>query len=144
LHVATPGFYDTLYASSASGEKRDKYSWFTKAFGMDQAMFATPDHEVHKRRRAALNPFFSMQSVRRLQPVIQERVDVLLMRIEGFQRSKEVLMASHMFAAFTNGMHPALDEPLNACSSDNVFIYLQFIQRCCNAIFFCQIRSSTW
>jgi len=105
LHVATPEFYDTLYASSASGEKRDKYAWFTKAFGMDNSTFATPDHDTHKMRRGALNPFFSMQSVRRLQPVIQERVDVLLRRIGEFQQSGEVLMASWMFAAFTNGRY---------------------------------------
>lgn len=103
LHVANPEFYETLYASTASGEKRNKYAWFTKAFGMDSSVFATPDHDIHRLRRAALNPFFSIQSVRRLQPVIQERVDTLMIRMRDFQRSEEVLMASWMFAAFTNG-----------------------------------------
>jgi hypothetical protein len=62
-------------------------------------------------RRAALSPYFSMASVRRLQPVIQERIDVLLERLRGFREggsgseknAGEVLMASWAFAALTNG-----------------------------------------
>jgi cytochrome P450 len=65
-------------------------------------MFATVNHDHHKIRRAALNPFFSQQNVRRLQPIIQERVDVLLRRIQDFQKSGEVLNASHLYAAYTN------------------------------------------
>ena len=92
-----------MYASSASGHKRDKYSWFTKSFGLDDSVFATVGHDLHKMRRAALSPYFSMASVRRLQPVIQERVDALLRRLEGFRDTGEVLMASWAFAALTNG-----------------------------------------
>jgi hypothetical protein len=53
-------------------------------------------------RRAALSPYFSMANVMKLQPVIQERVD-LLERLKGFTDSGEVLMASWAFATFTNG-----------------------------------------
>jgi len=102
LHISDPDFYDTIYASSASGHRRDKYDWFTKSFGLDHSVFGTPQHDLHKMRRAALSPFFSMASVRRLQPVIQERVDVLLERLKGFRDTGEVLMASWAFAAFTN------------------------------------------
>ena len=44
-----------------------------------------------------------MASVRRLQPVIQDRVDVLGRRLEEFRDNGEVVMASWAFAAFTNG-----------------------------------------
>jgi hypothetical protein len=44
-----------------------------------------------------------MGSVRRLQPDIQERVDVLMERLKGFRDTEEVVMASWAFAAFTNG-----------------------------------------
>lgn len=103
IHISDPEFYDTIYASSASGHRRDKYDWFTRSFGLDNSVFGTPGHDLHKMRRAALNPFFSMASVRRLQPVIQERVDLLLERLKGFRGTDEVLMASWAFAAFTNG-----------------------------------------
>lgn len=62
-------------------------------------------------RRAALSPFFSMGSVRRLQPVIQERVNLLLERLRGFRGTGEVLMASWAFAAFTNGKLKFRTEP---------------------------------
>ena len=107
LHISDPAYYDTLYASSASGEKRDKWGWYTKQFGTAGAMFATPGHDQHKARRAALNRFFSTASVRRLQPVIGERVERLVSRIQELKGSKdEMLNASYVFAAFTNGKHP--------------------------------------
>ena len=54
-------------------------------------------------RRAALSPYFSTANVRRLQPVIQDRVGVLCERLKGFRDKGEVVMASWAFAAFTNG-----------------------------------------
>ena len=43
-----------------------------------------------------------MASVRRLQPHIQERVDVLGQRLRAFRDNNEVVMASWTFAAFAN------------------------------------------
>lgn len=106
LHVSDPTFYDTLYASSASGEKRDKWEWYTKQFGTPEAMFSTPSHDQHRARRAALSRFFSMASVRRLQPVIEERVAKLVERLRGFQDvkgSEGVIKINYAYAAFANG-----------------------------------------
>ncbi|TVY43691.1 Cyrochrome P450 monooxygenase [Lachnellula occidentalis] len=102
IHVADPDFYEVVYASSASGHRRDKYDWFTKGFGLDNAVFATPGHDLHRLRRSALAPYFSMTSVRRLQPLLEERVNKLLERSEGFRDSGEVLNTSCAYAAFTN------------------------------------------
>lgn len=106
LHVSDPTFYDTLYASSASGEKRDKWEWYTKQFGTPEAMFSTTSHDQHKARRAALNRFFSMAGVRRLQPMIEERVATLIERFRGFRDVKGsdgVIKVDYAYAAFTNG-----------------------------------------
>lgn len=65
-------------------------------------MFTTVPHDLHKTRRAALNPFFSKASVARLTPVIRERVQALLYRFDQFRESHDILHASHAFAAFTN------------------------------------------
>ncbi len=106
LHISDPTFYETLYASSASGEKRDKWGWFTKQFATPEAMFATNSHDQHKLRRVALNRFFSMSSVRKLQPMIEERVATLLARLRGFkdvQGADGVIKVNYAYAAFTNG-----------------------------------------
>ena len=106
LHVSDPTYYGTLYASSASGEKRDKWKWYTKQFGTPEAMFSTTSHDQHKARRAALNRFFSMASVRKLQPLIEERVAQLVRRIREFRdtnKGEDLIKVDYAFAAFTNG-----------------------------------------
>ncbi|KAL5346712.1 hypothetical protein ACLOAV_008419 [Pseudogymnoascus australis] len=102
LHVSDPEFYDEVYASSASKRKRDKYPLFYKSFGIDYSMFATVDHDLHKHRRAAINPFFSLQNVRKLQPVIEERITTMMKRIRDFNESGQVLNVSWLNAAFTS------------------------------------------
>jgi hypothetical protein len=54
-------------------------------------------------RRAALNPFFSKAGVYRLEPVIQEKVDLMLGRLLEFRESGKPFPLDAMFAAFTNG-----------------------------------------
>lgn len=101
IHIETPGYYDEIYAGG--GKRRDKWEWFTNQFGIPQSTFATVAHETHRTRRAALNPFFSTASVRRLQPMIEERLDRLLERFAEFRQSEESLTVSLAYAAFTNG-----------------------------------------
>lgn len=108
LHVADPDFYDTLYASSASGEKRDKWEWFTKQFGAPDSVFSTKSHDQHKVRRAALNRFFSTASVRRLQPMLEDRVNRLLERFREAKSSGIVIPLEYAFAALTNGTRSRL------------------------------------
>ena len=104
LHISEPTFYEQLYASSASGEKRDKWAWYTKQFDSAGASFSTVEHGHHRVRRAALNKFFGKASVRRLQPIIDERIQCLVDRIRGFGQAKEEVMnISLAFAAYTNG-----------------------------------------
>jgi hypothetical protein len=101
LHIETPEYYDEIYAGG--GKRRDKWDWFTNQFGIPESTFATASHEKHRMRRAALNPFFSMASVRRLQPMIEERLEKFLGRFADFQKSGEPMTVSLGYAAFTNG-----------------------------------------
>ena len=50
-------------------------------FGTSMAAVGTVDHDVHRLRRAALNPFFSKKSIADLEPVIQAQVDKLCSRL---------------------------------------------------------------
>jgi cytochrome P450 len=101
LHISTPDYYEELYTGSS--KKRDKWRWFTNQFGISESMFATVEHDKHRMRRSALNPFFSKASVRRLQPVIQDSVTNLMERFLGFRDSGKPMTVSLAFAAFTNG-----------------------------------------
>ena len=67
-------------------------------------------HDQHKARRAALSRFFSMASVRRLQPIIADRVEALMQRLRGFKDLKGdigVIKVDYAFPAFTNGKIPS-------------------------------------
>ncbi|MCJ1381084.1 hypothetical protein MMC17_004193 [Xylographa soralifera] len=103
LHVSDPAYIGMLYASSASGEKGDKWEWYTKQFGTVGAMFSTNGHDRHRARRAALSRFFSMASVRRLQPVIQERVERMIERFREYKDKEDAAITINVaFAGFTN------------------------------------------
>ncbi|ATZ52267.1 hypothetical protein BCIN_08g00320 [Botrytis cinerea B05.10] len=102
LHIADPDFFDTIYASSAAPRRSDKDPRFTKFIGLDLSVFSTVHHDKHRQRRSALQPYFSMANVRRLQPVIQERLDVMLKQMNKFRDTGDVLNASCMFSAFGN------------------------------------------
>jgi len=102
LHVGTPNFYQKLY--TGPGKRRHRWNWYTEQFGQPESVAATCDHDQHRLRRAPLNPFFSKGAVRKLQPIIDERVDALLNRMRGFQASGEPINLNYAFAAYTNGL----------------------------------------
>ncbi|KAI0809864.1 trichodiene oxygenase [Xylaria sp. FL0064] len=60
LHISNPHFYEKIY--TREGEW-DKYTFTYNEFGAPLSTVCAIDHSVHKRRRAAVNPFFSKASV---------------------------------------------------------------------------------
>ena len=104
LHVSDSNFYEKLYASAASGEKRDKWEWYTKQFDTPGSMFSTTGHHHHRIRRAALNRFFSVISVAKLQPLIDEKVSRLIERLRTSMDIGRIIKINIAFAALTNGM----------------------------------------
>lgn len=65
-------------------------------------MVATVPHELHRMRRAALNPHFSKASIRRLEPIIREIVSKLLKRMDSHQKSGELLPTTVVYKAMTS------------------------------------------
>jgi hypothetical protein len=54
-------------------------------------------------RRALMNPFFSMVSVRKLPPIIEERVQTFLGRLNQWKSTSEVIRMPVVVNAFSNG-----------------------------------------
>lgn len=98
LHVIDPDFYDDLYASNRSS---DKYRWWTNLAGADGSSFSTVPHDLHRLRRGALNPFFSVRSVVRLEPLVRSKVEKLLARFAGVAASGEIVRLDAAFMALT-------------------------------------------
>ncbi|ETN45628.1 uncharacterized protein HMPREF1541_09460 [Cyphellophora europaea CBS 101466] len=100
VHIQDADFYDQVYTGST--RKRNKWSFFTKQSGVPQATFATDDHDLHRLRRSALNPYFSTAKVRSLQPRIEASIRNLLVRFKEFEASKKPMTLSLAYAALTN------------------------------------------
>ncbi len=99
LHIDDPEFYDEVYSGPL--KRRDKWQWFYKLFGITLGVFGTLPHDLHRLRRAALNPYFSKQSVARLAPLIQSCIDILCERLKQAQRSREPVNLSVAYSALT-------------------------------------------
>ncbi|OJZ88942.1 hypothetical protein ASPFODRAFT_42057 [Aspergillus luchuensis CBS 106.47] len=101
LHIETSAFYDELYAPGGK-KKRNLNPQFKHQFGAPDSALSTTEHDLHRMRRSALSPFFSKASVRRLQPVIWEKVDKLLKRLDGLKNTGHPVRMDIAYAAFTN------------------------------------------
>ncbi|KAF2970304.1 hypothetical protein GQX73_g3287 [Xylaria multiplex] len=98
VHIQDPKFYDVLYSNSRHS---DKLKCLEHRFNNDTSMFATPDHHVHRIRRAAVNPFFSKKKISQYSPAIQSCMDTLCKRVESeFLANGNILNLSNMWGAF--------------------------------------------
>ncbi|KAJ4398691.1 hypothetical protein N0V85_006217 [Neurospora sp. IMI 360204] len=96
VHIADPDFHRELLPTNTN-RRRHRTPFFTKQFGADESIVSTNDHDLHKLRRSAVAPFFSMQNMRALQPVIEERVDALLARLREHGRTKKETPLNMMY-----------------------------------------------
>ena len=66
------------------------------------SMGAARTHDLHRKRREALNPFFSKNSVVNLQPMVQTKVGQLAEVFEKHRKSATVVNLSSVYYAFAN------------------------------------------
>ncbi len=85
LHIDDPDYYDTLY-TRASG-RRNKYAYFSGRFGYASDTFSTVDHDLHRQRRKAISPFFSVAKIADFQPVIVKKVERLCEKLTPTPRT---------------------------------------------------------
>ena len=60
----------------------------------------TSNHELHRRRRKPLEPFFSRLGIDKMEGMIIEEAKLLDARIEEMRGSKRVIRLDHVFSAF--------------------------------------------
>ena len=93
-------FLDDIYASSF--RRRDKYAYQTRTLPVPLSVGGTIQHDLHRRRREALNPFFSKESVQSLQPMIFAKVDLLRKRFDDCLNLQIPINLSDVYFAFSN------------------------------------------
>ena len=97
LHIDDPDFYDVLY--SGPTQRRDKWERTVRMFGMPTSVLTTISHDHHRLRQKALLPFFSKNSVNRLEPVIQSVIDHLCANVERHRRAQKPINMVYAFSA---------------------------------------------
>lgn len=98
LHIDDPEYYDTLYSRDAP---RNKSLHLTGMFGAPASSFGSVDHRRHRIRRQPMNPFFSQQRIRSLEPMLRGMVDKLCNGMRAWKDRHAPLHVYHAFNAFT-------------------------------------------
>ena len=100
VHVNDPDFIDKLYTQSPH-LRRERAQTVLNFFSEHMSVLPTRDHDLHRRRRAVLSPFFSKQNVRRLVPIIDETCANLLRRIDQVGKTGEIMALNPAIRAAT-------------------------------------------
>jgi hypothetical protein len=88
--------------SPGSGHKRDKDIEKVKALGINTSVGGAVAHDLHRRRREPLNPFFSQRSINRLAPRFDDKIRQLEDRFSQATVTAEVINLSDSYFALTN------------------------------------------
>ncbi|OJD15879.1 hypothetical protein AJ78_03897 [Emergomyces pasteurianus Ep9510] len=80
IHLCDPENYDKI---NYVGTPYFKSPVFYGGFGTDKATFTTPSNEIHRVKRAALNPFFSPKRVLELEGIVQSKARKLEERMKS-------------------------------------------------------------
>lgn len=62
----------------------------------------TTRHDLHRKRREALNPFFGKKSVTAVEPMITQKVEQLCRRLEDYSKQQAPINLSDVYFAFAN------------------------------------------
>jgi cytochrome P450 len=112
IHISDPDFFDEFYTL-----KLDKWKWWTSGFAVPTAGGMTIEEGVHRKRRGALNPFFSKASIIANIPIIQDHLAVMVDRLDKIAGSREVLDLEAVYLALTTDV-------LTLCSYGWSFDYI--------------------
>ncbi|KAK3695836.1 cytochrome P450 [Podospora appendiculata] len=100
LSIHDPDFYAELYVAEST-RRTNAYDIFCKGIDFDGSHLLTTDHDLHRRRRKPLEPFFSRMGVARLQPMLAEVALHLETRIRDLKGTHTVIRLDHAFSAFS-------------------------------------------
>ncbi|KAI0972791.1 cytochrome P450 family protein [Xylaria arbuscula] len=97
VSIADPEFLDILYAPGP-GHKRDKDLEKVKALGINSSIGGAVAHDLHRRRREALNPFFSHRNIIKDARKIEDKAR----RLETIFETASRLNVSDVYFSFSN------------------------------------------
>lgn len=103
IHIDDPDFYDQVFCSSTPSRPIDKTDKFKYQLGVPDSISAAVPAEVHRRRRAAIAPFFSMSRTRSYNDDLQVIADRISHRLSTEFRGQVIEMVQ-MWGCMTADM----------------------------------------
>jgi cytochrome P450 len=75
--------------------------------------FLSHSHELHRKRRKPVEPYFSRNGVTKLEPLINKIVDKLISRFESFNGTGRIVRLDHAMLAFSGDIigHVCVENP---------------------------------
>ena len=127
LHIDDPEFHPEIY----SGKGRwDKWDYYCNQFGNPQVEVFSRDHDAHRMRRGAVNPYFSKSKVNSLEPTLRRYIEKLATLLEKARGSDEKIPIRLAYECLTTDIiteyvmatsYNCLDDPtLNAKYHDMI------------------------
>lgn len=100
MHVNDPEFIDVLYTQNPR-RRREKYKTNSDVVNAPGSSLATKDHDLNRKRRSVVYPYFSKQNVRQLEPIINHTLQTLLGRMNRWAYEGRPIRISVPFRAAT-------------------------------------------
>ncbi|KAI9891308.1 MAG: hypothetical protein M1814_002821 [Vezdaea aestivalis] len=100
LSIHDPDFYNELYVSG-SVRRTENYSHFANGIDFEGSHFLSTGHDLHRKRRKPLEPFFSRLGVAKLEPMVAELVAKFVGRLDELKGTHSVIRLDHAFVAFS-------------------------------------------
>ncbi|KAJ6114889.1 cytochrome P450 [Penicillium sp. IBT 16267x] len=100
LSIHDPDFYNELYVAE-SKRRTSHYDVFCKGIDFDGSHLLTVDHNLHRKRRKPLEPFFSARGISKLQPMLAEVALKLEARLREYEGTNQVIRLDHALSAFS-------------------------------------------
>lgn len=98
IHINDVDFLENIYSTS-NARKRDKDWMQTRGLDVGMSTSGTIPHDLHRLRREALQPFFSRESVMKLEPTIKQKISLLCAHFGSAQASGRPLNLSDLYYA---------------------------------------------
>nr|APY21860.1 FmsC [Fusarium equiseti] len=121
LSINDPDFYDTVYVNGNVRRTESFGHSFGGGLGIEDTFFASQDHDLHRKRRKPIEPYFSRNGVLKLEQLINERVEKLFNKFHELSGTGVVARLDYAFEAFTGDVmqHICIEKPESLLNSDD-------------------------
>ncbi|KAL4932039.1 cytochrome P450 [Aspergillus undulatus] len=99
LVINDPKFYNEVYVA-ANTRRTEIWPRYRTGLGFDGSHVMTQNHDLHRRRRKPLEPFFSRLGIDRIEHFIIEETKLLDDRLQSLAGSGIIVRLDHLFSAF--------------------------------------------